>query len=236
MLNRIRRFGFRLLYNECAFTYDLVSRAVSLGCWRSWQRTVLPILPPPEAGTVLELAHGTGDLQLDILQAGYRAIALDRSRSMGRLAQRKLSRSRFGANLIRGEAGCLPIQSDSIAAIVCAFPTSFILEQRALLEIQRVLKRDAPAVIVLSGMLTDGGLRARFIRILYCLTGQVSRDSAHEELRSAFKAPGLSIASRDVCLDGSLAQLVILKKTPPNIRDEYDDGLDMAPETCYIGD
>lgn len=231
MLNRLRRFGFRLLYNELAFTYDLVSRAVSLGRWRSWQRTVMPILPPPEAGPVMELAHGTGDLQLDLLQAGYRAIALDRSRSMGRLAQRKLLRDRFCANLIRGESGCLPVQSDSVAAIVCTFPTSFIFEQRSLIEIQRVLKEDAPVVIVLSGLLTAGGLRARFIRCLYRLTGQAYRESAHAELRSMFKAPGLSIESRVVRLDASLAQLVILKKTAPTIHDEHDNGLDMARET-----
>ncbi len=231
MLNRLRRFGFRLLYNELAFTYDLVSRAVSLSRWRSWQRTVMPILPPPEAGPVLELAHGTGDLQLDLLQAGYRAIALDRSRSMGRLAQRKLLRDRLGANLIRGEAGCLPIQSDSIAAIVCTFPTSFIIEQRTLFEIQRVLKRDASAVIVLSGVLTFGGLRAHFIRCLYRLTGQVYRESAHEELEPMFQAPGLLAMVRALRLDGSLVEIAILKKTAPTIDHQHDNGLDMVRET-----
>lgn len=234
MLNRIRRFGFRLLYNEMASTYDVVSRIVSLGQWRSWQRTVMPMLPPPEAGPVLELAHGTGDLQLDLRQAGYRAIALDRSRSMGRLAQRKLLRDRLGANLIRGEASCLPIQSDSIAAIVCTFPTSFILERRAIFEIQRVLKRDASAVIALSGMLTFGGLRAQFIRCLYRLTGQVYRESAPNELETIFEAPGLSIECSAVRLDGSLVQLVILKKIAPTIYHEHDNGLEMAREACYI--
>ncbi|MBM4425321.1 MAG: hypothetical protein FJ030_18410, partial [Chloroflexi bacterium] len=31
------RLAFRLLYNEFAFTYDLVSWAVSVGQWRQWQ-------------------------------------------------------------------------------------------------------------------------------------------------------------------------------------------------------
>ncbi|MCZ7544410.1 MAG: hypothetical protein M5R40_13175 [Anaerolineae bacterium] len=37
------RFGFRLLYNELAFTYDLVSRVVSLGQWRAWQRAAFSL-------------------------------------------------------------------------------------------------------------------------------------------------------------------------------------------------
>jgi hypothetical protein len=50
---RLVRFGFRLLYNEMAFTYDAVSAVVSLGEWRSWQRAALNFLPPlsaPRAG------------------------------------------------------------------------------------------------------------------------------------------------------------------------------------------
>ena len=231
MLNRLRRFGFRLIYNECAFTYDLVSRAVSLGHWRSWQRTVLPILPPPEAGPILELAQGTGDLQLDLLKAGYRAIALDRSRSMGRLTQRKLSRDRLSASLIRAEAGCLPIQSDSIAAIVCTFPTSFILERRTLIEIRRVLKRGAPAVIVLSGLLTAGGLRAQVVNFLYRLTGQAYQETAPEALQAMFQAPGLSIEARALRLDCSQVQIVLLKKTAPTAHDIHDNRLELARET-----
>jgi hypothetical protein len=38
---RLVRFGFRLLYNEFAFSYDLVSKVVSLGAWRCWQQSAL---------------------------------------------------------------------------------------------------------------------------------------------------------------------------------------------------
>lgn len=212
MLNRIRRLGFRLLYQECAFSYDLVSRAVSLGHWRSWQRSVIPFLPPPDAGLLLELAHGTGALQLDLMQAGYRTVALDRSRNMGRLAQKKLARAGLSASLLRGDAGRLPIRSNSIAAIVCTFPTAFIVNPLTLNEIQRVLKGDGLAVIVLSGLLRDGGLRARLIRVLYRLSGQTYSDTVGEESPVSFQAPSLSAESRSLPLDGSLAQIALLKK------------------------
>ncbi|MER3543218.1 MAG: hypothetical protein C4311_01115 [Chloroflexota bacterium] len=62
------RSAFRLLYNELAWTYDWVSQAVSLGQWRSWQRASLARLRGPR---VLEVAHGTGDLLLDLAEAGF---------------------------------------------------------------------------------------------------------------------------------------------------------------------
>src|SRR5215218_1335745 len=87
---RLVRFGFRLLYNECTFLYDRVSAFVSFGAWRAWQRTALLYLPSPKAGRVLELAHGTGDMQIDLRDAGYTSIGLDLSPYMGRITQRKL--------------------------------------------------------------------------------------------------------------------------------------------------
>ena len=231
MLNRLRRFGFRLLYNECAFAYDGVSRAVSLGRWRSWQRSVMPFLPEPEAGLILELAQGTGDLQRDLLIAGYRAVALDRSRGMGSLARRKLGRAGLSAKLLRGEAQRLPLRSDSIAAIVCAFPTSFIAQERTLREIRRVLQPGASAVVLLSGMLTDGGWRAKIIQGLYRLTGQSCREIQAAELHSMLRTPGLSLEARALQLDGSLVQIALLTKSMAKAGGGRNHSLDLARET-----
>src|SRR5260221_7876255 len=92
---RLVRFGFRLLYNEMAFTYDAVSWIVSLGEWRSWQRAALKHLNVEQGPQVLELAHGTANLQIDLYAAGISSIALDFSPYMGAIAQRKLSRQRI---------------------------------------------------------------------------------------------------------------------------------------------
>lgn len=92
---RFVRFGFRLLYNELAFTYDIVSWFVSLGEWRAWQRSALRHLPP--TGRILELAHGTGNLQLDLHAAGYyQTIGYDLSPYMGQITRYKLERRGLG--------------------------------------------------------------------------------------------------------------------------------------------
>ncbi len=226
MLNRFRRFGFRLLYNELAFTYDLVSRAVSLGHWRSWQRAVLPHLPAPEAGTVLELAHGTGDLQCDLLEAGYRNIALDLSPYMGRLTQRKLKRFDLRTSLIQADTVNLPLKGAAVGAIVCTFPAQFIFHPATLAELNRVLLANGRVIIVLSGILTGEGIRQWLICWLYRLTGQRCQLITDESLSFDFSSSGLDAQTQTVALPGSVVQLLILSKALEPVKSQPQIGLD----------
>ena len=50
------RAGFRLLYNELAWTYDGVSKAVSFGQWRCWGQQVLRHLDAAPGAPVLEMS------------------------------------------------------------------------------------------------------------------------------------------------------------------------------------
>jgi ubiquinone/menaquinone biosynthesis C-methylase UbiE len=204
------RFGFRLLYNEMAFTYDLVSRVVSLGEWRCWQRTALQYLPEPSAGTILELAHGTGNLQLDLHAAGYQTIGYDLSSAMGRIASDKLLHAGITPRLVRGEAQNLPFPANHITAIVCTFPTNFIVSEDSLREIYRVLQPGGCAVVVLSGMLAGKSPLHRTIEWLYAITGQ--RDDAEIGAEEVFGGRGLQVQAVEEHCPNSRVQLVCLKK------------------------
>lgn len=212
MWRRLLRFGFRLLYNELAFLYDGVSWLVSFGQWRCWQRSIIRYMPPPDSGWVLELAHGTGNLQVDLLQRGYRTIALDLSPYMGRLAGRKLARHGLRTDFVRGNALHLPFASGSISTLVCTFPTPFILEPDTLSEIQRVLSEGGRGIIVLTGLLRGGGLRPRFVERLYRITGQRNAQFSEGPIRDAFAKYGFEVKTAEVPCQDSAAQLVILTK------------------------
>jgi ubiquinone/menaquinone biosynthesis C-methylase UbiE len=194
------RFGFRLLYNELAFTYDWVSWGTSLGQWRAWQRCALRHLPRASPGSaegspggaggprVLEMAHGTGDTLVDLAAAGYEPVGIDLSPHMGRLARRKLARHGLNLPLARGRAQALPFATGAIPAIVATFPTEYIMDPAALAEFHRVLRGPEPVsgrgpapgsgepagrlVFVPTAAITGGGWLHRLAAWLFAVTGQ----------------------------------------------------------------
>lgn len=199
-------FGFRLLYHEMASTYDAVSYFVSLGQWREWQRSTLAYLPPKEAGHILEIAHGTGNLQLDLAQAQYQSIAYDFSPQMGQIAKTKYPQGQF----VRGMAQKLPFQDASFAAIVCTFPTSFIVQAETLHEAYRVLHKDGVMIVVLNGLLTGSGVIVKFLEWLYTITGQ--REGQDYSAEKVFAGYGFQVEAVNIPCKNSLAQVVILRK------------------------
>ncbi len=170
---RLVRFGFYLLYNPLAFTYDSVSKLVSFGAWRCWQRAALAHLP--RDGWALELAHGTGDLQIDLAAAGVSSIGYDLSANMGRIARQKLSRHGVVPRLVRGRAQTLPFADGAFRSVVSTFPTDFIIDPETLREVRRVLAADGILVIVPSALFTGGGAAVRLLDGLYRITGQRQR-------------------------------------------------------------
>ena len=95
------RTFFRLLYNEFAWSYDLVAWLVSRGQWRAWGRTSLSHL---RGKRVLELGHGPGHLLVEMAERGFAAVGLDRSSSMGRQAKTHVRGSRVAVPLVRARA------------------------------------------------------------------------------------------------------------------------------------
>lgn len=166
------KLGFRLLYHELAFTYDVVSAVASLGAWRCWQRAALKHLRPPSDGAVLELAHGTGNLQVDLREAGYPSVAIDFSSQMGQIARRKLRSRQMPARLARAQAQHLPYAGGAFGAVVSTFPTNFILDPATLREIYRVLQSGGQLVIVPNGVFAGGGATEAGLEWLYRITGQ----------------------------------------------------------------
>lgn len=214
MLSRIWwglvQFGFRLLYNELAFTYDLVSWVVSLGAWRCWQRAAIKHLGRPGQGIILELAHGTGNLQLDLRAAGYQTIGYDLSPHMGRIAARKLLRNGHRPALIRGRAQGLPFTDATFPVVVTTFPTNFIVAPETLREIYRILQPGGRLIIVPSGRFTGGGVLRRILEWLYRITGQ--GESPQFDAAAYFGAYGFAVRTTSEPCPNSEALIIIAEK------------------------
>ena len=207
---RLVRFGFRLLYYEMAFTYDAVSWIVSLGEWRTWQRAAIKHLNVPSGKQVLELAHGTGKLQIDLRTAGLESVAIDFSPYMGRIARRRLLKLHITPKLARARAQALPFADGSFPAVVSTFPTDFIVDPATIAEVFRVLSPGGHLVFVPNGILTRGGAARQALEVAYRASGQRGPWPVHIE--SAFNAAGFTLT--EVIEDGkrSMAQVIIAQK------------------------
>ena len=207
---RLVRFGFRLLYNELAWTYDIVSWAVSLGQWRSWQRVSIPYLNAGNQGVILELAYGTADLQLDLAEAGLWTVGLDLSPHMGRIARRKLLRHSIPPRLVRGSVLNLPFPSASFGGVVSTFPTEVMVHPGTVLEVYRVLKPGGRFVIVPNVILKLNNPISRMLEELYQVTGQ--RDPWPGDAFNVWREAGFDLRSETLELARSHVQVVVAEK------------------------
>lgn len=220
---RLVAFGFRLLYNELAWTYDVVSWVVSLGEWRRWQRAALPNV---HGHSILELGHGPGHMLLALAQQGLRPVGLDLSPQMGRLAQRRLARTGMQPALARGKSQALPFANGRFDTVLATFPTDYIVAPATLREIHRVLAENGRLVVVPEGHLTGQSWLHRAIDWAFRITGQ--RDGAFAvdaagdwpqpalwaQLMPRFTDAGLALRVETVRLGRSRATVLIAARMP----------------------
>lgn len=139
-LARLFRFGFHQLYTRFAFFYDKFSGIVSRGEWWNWTRAGIPFL----RGThILEVALGSGNLHLDMYNAGFVPIGVDLSPEMLELTRSKFI-ARFPHNkvvprLVRADAKYLPFPSEYFSSLMMTFPPGFTFDPLAMRELWRVL-------------------------------------------------------------------------------------------------
>lgn len=202
----LRRF-FRLLYNELAWGYDVVAALVSLGHWKAWGRTTLAHL---QGQQILELGHGTGHLLLALKTRGFDPVGVDLSPSMARQAQARLRRAGVSVPLVQARAQTLPFPGRSFDTVVASFPTDFILDRQALVEIHRTLRPEGRLVVALWSRFDGEGLMASFLDWLYAATGQNAPSPTSVEVQ--FQEVGLSARTVRERVNQTTVQLLVAEK------------------------
>ena len=178
MLRRVVRGGLNELYTHFAFAYDWVSYIVSRGEWRAWTRAAIPFL---QGTRILEIAHGTGNLHLDLYDAGFIPIGIDLSPNMGALTLKKFRAQKKNVpQLIRARVQALPFSDNSFSSLVMTFPPGFVYDLNAMQEMWRVLEPrgvllwvDAPQIYPRDGW-------SRFLNWLFQTTGSCANPETDE--------------------------------------------------------
>ncbi len=155
---RLLKTAFEALYGPFAWAYDWVSRTFFLGQWRLWQRTSLHFL---RGARLLEVGMGTGNLQIDLLRAGYEAWGVDLSPQMLRQARIKSRRLGVTMRTCRARAEALPFPPGHFDAVVSAFPSDYITRRGTLEELARVLANGGRLVVVPGGWLKPRDARGK---------------------------------------------------------------------------
>lgn len=202
---KLSRWLFRLLYNQLAWTYDWVSWVVSLGKWRHWQWAAISRLTGKR---VLEIAFGTGNLLIDLAQAGYCPYGLELSPYMVRIASRKLQRRGLAVPLCRGRVQMLPFAHQTFDTIVATFPTEFIYDPASLGEMDRVL-RPSGKLVIIPGAYFHNPLARFFIEWLYLITGQRASQPAWDGLLAG---TGMSVKYEEDRDRISAVQVIVVTK------------------------
>ena len=203
---RVLAVAFRLLYNELAWTYDLVAWLVSFGEWKAWGQVSLDYL----AGRrVLELGHGPGHLLAEMDARGLSPVGIDLSVSMGRLARRRLRAHGTPAPLVHARAQQLPFQDRAFDSVVAAFPTEFIVDSTALKEANRVLGVQGRLVSIPAVRFAGTSIPARLLRSLYKATGQ---SAPLPQSRTRLRATGFKASWDWVAVRGAEVLLLVAQK------------------------
>ncbi len=179
---------------------------VSLGRWNSWVASVLPELGK---GSVLELGHGPGNLQVAMRIQGTAAFGVDFSAQMGRIAASRLRAKPQEPRLVRAAGQLLPFKSEAFDQLVATFPSEYILFPETLAEIRRVLRPDGSLVVLPVAWITGGNPLDRLAAWLFRVTGQAGlwSGSFGAEIANA----GFNVCEKRVKFNGSELILIIAK-------------------------
>lgn len=119
-----KKQAVREMFDAIAPRYDLVNRVMTFRLDVRWRKRAVRDLHLPAGSSVLDLAAGTGDLCIDLREAGHRPIAVDLSYGM-------LAADRSGAPRVQGDILRLPVPDGSVDGVTCGFALRNLVDLEA---------------------------------------------------------------------------------------------------------
>jgi len=131
------------MFTRIADRYDLMNGLMTFGRHQAWRRIAVRVANPAPGSLALDVATGTADFALALLESGpiRRVVGVDFSEGMLRVAARKLALKDPGGRVSRvvGDALALPFQDRTFACVASAFLLRNLADLRqGLSEMRRV--------------------------------------------------------------------------------------------------
>ncbi|NNC61368.1 MAG: bifunctional demethylmenaquinone methyltransferase/2-methoxy-6-polyprenyl-1,4-benzoquinol methylase UbiE [Eudoraea sp.] len=140
------------MFDAISGEYDGLNRVISFGIDVKWRKKVVGILKTKSPDKILDIATGTGDLAINLVETGAsRIVGLDISKGMLEVGKSKVVRKKLEGKveMIVGDSENLHFEDDSFDAVTVAFGVrNFENLEKGLAEIYRVLKPKGTLVIL----------------------------------------------------------------------------------------
>lgn len=140
------------MFDTISGSYDGLNRVISFGIDIKWRRRVVNIVKAARPATVLDIATGTGDLAINLVESGAKAITgLDISPGMLEVGKKKVSQKKLDSTIemVVGDSENLPFSDHSFDAVTVAFGVrNFENLEKGLAEIYRVLAPGGTFVVL----------------------------------------------------------------------------------------
>lgn len=155
----------RRMFNRIAPKYDQLNRIISLGLDRSWRKRALHLLAPYAPQRILDVATGTGDLAIEIIQtisSAKEVVGVDISEEMMRVGQEKVHQAGLDTKISfeRQDCTAMTFEADSFDAATIAFGIrNFSDIPAAAAELHRVLRPGGVLIIAELSVPTNPLLR-----------------------------------------------------------------------------
>jgi len=129
----------RALFAPLGPTYDRVGAALSLGQDPLWRRFLVSRLPP-DRGSVLDVATGTGLVATELRRRGFSVTGLDQSPGMLQVARRRLGTD---IDLVEASAEAIPFPDGAFDHVTLTYLLRYVDDPGAVLaELARVVRRE----------------------------------------------------------------------------------------------
>ncbi|WP_298479120.1 bifunctional demethylmenaquinone methyltransferase/2-methoxy-6-polyprenyl-1,4-benzoquinol methylase UbiE [uncultured Maribacter sp.] len=140
------------MFNTISKNYDGLNRVISFGIDIKWRKKVVSILSKKKPASILDIATGTGDLAINMVDTGAtKIVGLDISPGMLEVGKNKIADKNLNhtIDMVVGDSENLPFEENSFDAITVAFGVrNFENLEKGLSEIYRVLKPNGSFVVL----------------------------------------------------------------------------------------
>ena len=140
------------MFNNIAKKYDFLNHFLSMGIDKLWRNKVISILKRYKPKTILDIATGTGDLAITALKTNPEKVTgIDISTGMLEIGRQKIKKKGIEnlIELLEGDSENIQFPDQSFDAAIVAFGVrNFENLQKGLNEIYRVLKPNAPFIVL----------------------------------------------------------------------------------------